>query len=130
MRLVPIPHWLRIYAQLAEMPDTASELHASLIRSIRPDCAFALLELDDEPVACALGVLEHDLLGVFDVITAREQRGNGYADQLLRHLLLWGKAKGAQHAYLQVIADNAAALKLYDRLGFRRLYNYWYRLTS
>lgn len=130
MRIAPIPHWLRIYAKFAEMPDTASELHSSLIRSIRPDCAFALLEIDDEPVACALGVLEHDLLGVFDVITAREQRGKGYADLLLRHLLLWGKTEGAQHAYLQVIADNAAALRLYKRLGFRRLYSYWYRLTS
>ena len=112
------------------MPGSASELHASLIRSIRPDCAFALLVINDESVACALGVLEHDLLGLFDVITDQAHRGKGYAGALLAKLLDWGAEQGAQHAYLQVIADNAAALALYHRLGFKPLYSYWYRRTK
>jgi len=130
LRLVPAPQWLREYARLAEMPGPASELHATLIRAIRPDCAFAWLVVDDEPVACALGVLEHDLLGLFDVITARAHRGQGYAGKLLRELLAWGAQQGVQHAYLQVIADNDSALALYQRLGFEHLYSYWYRRTK
>ena len=64
LRLVPAPQWLREYARLAEMPGPSSELHANLIRSIRPDCAFALLVIDEQPVACALGVLELSLIHI------------------------------------------------------------------
>ena len=130
LRLVPAPQWLREYGRLAELPRTTSELHASLIRSIRPDCAFAWLVIDDKPVACALGVLEHDLFGLFDVITAPEHRRQGYAGALLKKLLAWGAEQGAQHAYLQVIADNNPALALYQQLGFEHLYSYWYRRSK
>jgi len=85
---------------------------------------------DEQVVACALGVLEHDLFGLFDVITARAHRGKGYAGLLLTELLNWGIQQGAQHAYLQVIADNDPALALYQRLGFKHLYSYWYRRTK
>ncbi len=129
-QIVPAPEWLRAYSLLAEMPPTASELHANLIRSIRPDCAFAVLTRDDTPVACALGVLEHDLIGLFDVITGRSYRGQGLAQQLLTQLLQWGVTHGADHAYLQVIANNAPALALYARLGFEDHYSYWYRQTG
>lgn len=130
LRLVTTPHWLHEYARLANMPANTSEKHASLIRAIRPECAFALLEIDGRAVACALGVLEHDLFGLFDVITAQELRGRGHANTLLRALLRWGRDHGARHAYLQVIANNAAALSLYRQLGFERLYSYWYRRTG
>ena len=130
LRLVTAPQWLREYARLAEMPGPTSELHANLIRSIRPDCAFALLVIDEQPVACALGVLEHDLFGLFDVITARAHRDKGYAGQLLIELLAWSTRQGAQQAYLQVVADNDPALALYQRLGFEHLYSYWYRRTK
>jgi len=130
LRIVPAPQWLREYARLADMPSIASELHASLIRAIRPDCAFAWLVVDEQPVACALGVLEHDLIGLFDVITDREHRGKGYAGVLLEKLLAWSAEQGAQHAYLQVVANNDPALALYERLGFEHLYSYWYRRTK
>jgi ribosomal protein S18 acetylase RimI-like enzyme len=40
----------------------------------------------------------------------------------------WGKAHGAQTAYLQVMLDNPAGLALYRDLGFKEIYKYWYRV--
>ncbi len=130
LRLVTAPRWLGEYARLTEMPPAAGASHASLIRSIQPECAFALLEAGGETVACALGVLERDLFGLFDLVTARESRGQGFARSLLHGLLRWGAQRGAGHAYLQVIDQNSAALALYRRLGFQHLYSYWYRRTG
>ena len=130
LHLLGLPEWLRVYAELAEMPKPASQLHQQLIRSIRPDCAFAVLHRNNEPVACALGVQEHGLLGLFDVITARNHRGQGLGGALLRQLLDWAADQGVVHAYLQVIASNDTARSLYQGLGFKTLYRYWYRLTN
>jgi N-acetylglutamate synthase len=33
-------------------------------------------------------------------------------------------------AYLQVMLDNPVALNLYDSLGFKEIYKYWYRVKK
>jgi ribosomal protein S18 acetylase RimI-like enzyme len=44
----------------------------------------------------------------------------------MRALAVWGKARGAEQTYLQVMENNPPALALYERLGFNKLYEYWY----
>jgi GNAT superfamily N-acetyltransferase len=41
-------------------------------------------------------------------------------------LLSWGRQNGATHAYLQVSAENSAAIALYERLGFVEHHRYRY----
>ena len=128
-RLLTLAEWVEHYAVLSDMPVHASRLHTTLIRAIRPDCAFAVLEQEDAVVACALGVKEQDMVGIFDVITAANARREGYGRTLMNGLLGWGAAQGARIAYLQVAAGNSPAVALYEGLGFRDLYHYWYRQT-
>jgi N-acetylglutamate synthase len=45
-------------------------------------------------------------------------RGRGLARTLCAALLSWGTSRGASRAYTQVLADNAAALALYESMVF------------
>jgi len=87
----------------------------------------ALVRRGDEVVACGLAKIEEDHVGLFAVHTAPSLRGQGLGRAVVGALLADGQRRGARTAYLQVTADNAAALALYRRFGFEAAYDYWYR---
>jgi GNAT superfamily N-acetyltransferase len=104
-------------------------LKLMLKRIATPKC-LAYIKDDDQIVACALGVFEQDMIGLFDIIVASGFRGKGYAKRIVNGILLWAKKEGARLAYLQVMVENKIALALYDRLGFKEQYRYWYRVKE
>lgn len=86
--------------------------------------------LDGHAVACGQCVQQDDLVGLYDIFTTEAMRGRGIATALCNELLRIAIGQGAQHAYLQVDADNLAARRVYQRLGFADAYGYHYRATS
>jgi ribosomal protein S18 acetylase RimI-like enzyme len=66
--------------------------------------------------------------GIFDVATLSASRRCGYARSLVLGLLHQAKEAGADKVYLQVMADNAAAISLYKSIGFHQIYAYHYRV--
>lgn len=89
---------------------------------------WVLRRADDGPVqACAQVATEAGMVGLYDVFTAPQARGQGLARLLCGHLLAQAVAAGARTAYLQVEADNAAARAIYHRLGFTDAFAYHYR---
>ena len=122
--------WLKsLYAMTAVPERHQGTLRQMLGGLVAPAC-FASLGMDGQIVACGLGVLHAGWLGLFDIVTHPRQRGQGYAQRLVRQLIAWGQARGAQGAYLQVMLNNPPALALYERLGFREAYRYWYRVSE
>ena len=75
-----------------------------------------------------MGVAQNAWIGLYDIVTDVTYRRQGHGQRLVGQILAWGKRQGAQTAYLQVMTDNAPALALYGKLGFREIYQYWYRM--
>jgi GNAT superfamily N-acetyltransferase len=129
-RLLAIDEWLAVYARLTDMPIAAQSLHGAILAGIQGRCAFAVLHVEGKPVACGLGVVEQDLLGLFDIVTHPDHRRAGHATAVVKSLFTWGLAEGAVNGYLQMVADNQPAQILYQNLGFELLYEYWYRVSA
>jgi ribosomal protein S18 acetylase RimI-like enzyme len=100
---------------------------AAVIGAIEPEAGLFVHELDGRPAASAICVQHRDLAGLFEVATDRAQRRHGHARRLLLSALKWARQRGARRAWLQVEADNQAALALYRALGFTPVYGYHYR---
>ena len=79
-----------------------------------------VLRTPEWPVAafCTIWVVL-DEIHINNVAVRPECRGQGAGLALLRFILRLGGSLGARRATLEVRRSNAAALKLYDRLGFR-----------
>ena len=99
-----------------------------LLKLILPSHSFGLLQADGQPVACGLSVQQEDFIGFYDIVVAKEQRRKGYGGRMMDGLLAHGQRNGARMAYLQVMLNNPPALRLYEGLGFKEVYQYWYRV--
>lgn len=77
-------------------------------------------------VASGYAGTDGDWLGFGGLWVDPGARRQGLAFAIIGAFLDWGAAQGATTAYLQVLADNTAALRLYDRLGFREHHRYRY----
>ncbi len=100
---------------------------SEIIGAIQPEAGLFALERGDDPLATMICVHEGDLAGLFEIATHATVRNQGHGRQLILSALKWARLRGAREAWLQVGADNAAALALYRALGFREVYPYHYR---
>ncbi|WP_457351894.1 GNAT family N-acetyltransferase [Roseateles sp. P5_D6] len=86
---------------------------------------FALNDAGGALLACGQMVVDGDIVGLYDIFSAVPRQGHG--ERLCQALLALAHAQGARQAYLQVGSDNAAAQRLYARMGFVFAYRYHYR---
>jgi len=122
--------WLKGYCRMNKVQERHTATLTQLLNNIVARHAFVTLHQDGEPVAMGLGVVDRGFVGLFDIVTDEAQRQRGYGKQLMLHVLHWASRNGAAHAYLQVMASNAAGQRLYWKLGFREVYQYWYRVKG
>ena len=122
--------WLHLYCRSNNLDICHLPTMQRMLNRIAPAQGFATLYHEGQMAAVGLGVVTGDALWFFDVATDVALRNRGLGKQLMLHLIQWGKANGATTAYLQVMADNAPAVRLYEKLGFREIYEYWYRVKT
>jgi len=130
VQAVGLERWLDVFTALSGAAETTRAAHRRVLASVPGVRRLLVLEAEERPVACGMSVLDGGLLGLFDLVTAANSRGRGFGGEILRRALRWGEHAGAREAYLQVLNRNAVALRLYERAGFRTVYNYHYRERS
>jgi ribosomal protein S18 acetylase RimI-like enzyme len=122
--------WLQDYHHLTGVEARHLPTVGRMLDNLTPKAGFFRLKLNGGTASIGLGVLENGYVGLYDIGTEPSQRNRGLATQMVRHILHWAQANGAHTAYLQVMPINAPALHLYEKLGFREVYQYWYMMKA
>ncbi len=122
-------NWLAVYGHCAGKPERQLAMHKRLLERLALPAGWFTIHRDNVPVGCALVVLHTRLAGVFDVVVHPDHRRQGVASALMDGALAWATQQGAQSAYLQMVAANDAARRLYTGMGFQSRYRYWYRVS-
>lgn len=86
-------------------------------RSLYPDAAYQVLELDGTPVGRLVTAVASDALRVVDIAVVPQARGQGVGGEVLRRVLQQAMREG-RDVTLAVRRDNAGARRLYASLGF------------
>ncbi len=118
----PDDAWVARYRD-GRVPAVAREI---LVRHER--AGFAELRRDGRTVAIGRGTVDEGWLGVTAVEVDPAWRRQGLAVSIMTALCEWARdVHGATRSYLQVTADNHAAMALYRRLGYWQHHTYRYR---
>lgn len=117
----PDADWLAMYHYRGQ--DLPVDALKAIDAEIDGHIAFARLVIDGETVAVTRATITESTdgrrwLGYSAVEVAPALRRRGLGTELTTSLLAWGARVGADAAYLQTRASNAAALALYRKAGF------------
>ncbi len=112
-------------------PEMLAQLHAACFESpppwsedsfaeflVDPTCLMRARTLQQELIAFALFRVVLDEAELLTLATAPAARRSGHARAVLRDGLAAVRERGAVSCFLEVAADNSAALALYRDLGF------------
>jgi N-acetylglutamate synthase len=122
--------WARAFCEF----NTAQSVHfqtlCQLLPTIKLPTCYASVVNEGEVVAVALLVRDGDYAGLYDVATRQTMRGRGIGKILIGSLLTHALRDEVKTVYLQMLATNAPAYRLYSGFGFREVYRYWYRVLN
>jgi GNAT superfamily N-acetyltransferase len=142
-RLLRVPPGVPIDAETLVMTgDVTTQRPSTVAVADRPDDEWLRLYRRDVPVDVLTAVLDGEVafataagaavgrgavtespdgtrwVGLSAVHVVETARRRGLARELCEALLTWGPERGATRAYVQVLADNTAATRLYESMGF------------
>jgi ribosomal protein S18 acetylase RimI-like enzyme len=130
LREPDIVEFAGVVGHLRASPTVQIDGHRRRLQASPLAATRLLVERDGAPVAAGQIVYDaNGLAGVYDVVTAESQRGQGIGGWLTRALLSRAAERSVRIAYLQVDVGNEAARRIYQQLGFVDRYAYWYRVA-
>jgi N-acetylglutamate synthase len=85
-------------------------------------------KIGDKTVGCGYGAIERGYIGIFDIVVDKDYRSKGFGQDIMDGILSVAADKRIENSYLSVVVGNIPAENLYQKLGFREIYRYWYRM--
>lgn len=126
----PSAAWIEAFCTYSPVRPEHRDTMRRMLASIVAPVGFGFVEEADRPMAMAIGAVQGDHMGLFDVLVMPHARRRGLARKVTESLYAWAWRHGARFAYLQVVATNVAAMPLYAAQGFRTVYDYEYFVPS
>jgi N-acetylglutamate synthase len=121
------PRWIDDFIRMNGFNPNRRPSYIGIMEQVRtPKCLLSLTR-GNRTIGVGLGVAEDTFVGLFDIVVEQSYRQTGLGYRVVENLLGWGREQGALTAYLQVLTDNTPAMRLYEKMGFREQYRYWYR---
>lgn len=124
----PSEAWLELLCETEGLTGVQAAALREMLDKLPGEGMFALArDRAGRPAATGVGVAHGGLLGLFNIATHPQARRQGLASAVVAGLCSWGRERNLTRAYLQVSAGNTGAQTVYQKLGFRTLYEYFYR---
>ncbi len=114
-------------AALEQACFTTHRLHRRQLQYLQraPGAVFLVGEVDGAVVAEGIGLIRRGRRGlsgrIYSLAVSPPARGHGLGRRLLEAMIQAMDARGVVRVYLEVESDNAAAIGLYEKSGFRRI---------
>ena len=119
--------WLPVFFKVHEINDEHDQdVYTRMLSKILVDTIYCTLMYDGKPAACSSAAIENGYMLLQNVVVLPELRGQGLGKKVCSAILEKAYEAGAQHSFLQVVQTNTPAVNMYKRLGFEKLYSYWY----
>jgi ribosomal protein S18 acetylase RimI-like enzyme len=123
--------WLNAYFNFSGYKDSIKiETAKQIVGNVKSPMICGRVVKNDISVACGSAVVERGYMALLNIVVDAAKRGNGYGTEVCESLLAAVKEMDAHTAYLQVVQDNAKAINLYKKLGYNKVYSYWYRIKK
>jgi ribosomal protein S18 acetylase RimI-like enzyme len=107
----PDADWLRLYERSVPVDVLTAVVDGEVAFATTGGAAVGRAAVTDAPDGTRW-------VGLSAVHVVEKARRRGLARDLCAALLAWGGERGATRAYVQVLADNTAASRLYESMGF------------
>jgi GNAT superfamily N-acetyltransferase len=107
----PDADWLRLYERKVPVDVLTAVVDGVVVFARRGDSVVGRAAVTDAPDGTRWA-------GLSAVRVTDGHRRKGHARELCSALLAWAAEQGARNCYVQVLADNAPAIALYEQLGF------------
>lgn len=123
----PTEEWLSSYFLYEGIKDASKqEIFRQMLSKVQVDTIYGSVLQDGKVVACASAAIEQGYMLLQNVVVNPEFRGCGFGKMVCQNLISKAKEDGAHYSYLQVVKSNKVALNMYTKLGYEKVYSYWY----
>jgi ribosomal protein S18 acetylase RimI-like enzyme len=119
--------WINGFVKCNNIKFEYTETLKTMLKNTMGNKIVIAKKTNDEIIGCGYGVIEHDYIGIFDIVVKENRRGNGYGKEIVQTILSEAGKAGIKKSYLQVVNNNTIAKNLYGKLGYKEKYKYWYR---